>query len=147
MAYTLTTEQGPGYLHFRVTGLNTTETLSAYLRDVAETCARLKAQNVLVEENLEGPGLSLGQIFGVAASAGPEAAASIRRFAYVDTNPGHEPSRMRFAENVAANRGLNIRVFRTVDEARGWLTGGGGGAAGESSALGSSSPESWSPAP
>jgi hypothetical protein len=41
--------------------------------------------------------------------------------AFVDTNPEHDAARMRFAETVAVNRGVRLRVFPTVGEAEKWI--------------------------
>jgi hypothetical protein len=43
------------------------------------------------------------------------------RLAYVDINPEHDPKAMEFAENVAVNRGIPVRIFATVLEAQVWL--------------------------
>jgi len=39
----------------------------------------------------------------------------------VDTNKKHSQSDMHFAETVAVNLGVNIRLFPIVNEAEGWL--------------------------
>lgn len=41
----------------------------------------------------------------------------IRRIAYVDTNKEHSQSDMHFAEIVAVNLGVNVKLFPTVKEA------------------------------
>ena len=41
--------------------------------------------------------------------------------AYVDTNKEHSQSDMHFAETVAVNLGVNIKLFPTVNEAEAWL--------------------------
>ena len=43
------------------------------------------------------------------------------RIAYVDVNPEHPTAHMQFAETVAVNRGMNIRMFATVAEAEEWV--------------------------
>ena len=45
----------------------------------------------------------------------------ISQIAYVDTNPEHDASLMSFAETVALNRGIGMRLFATVAEAETWL--------------------------
>jgi hypothetical protein len=47
--------------------------------------------------------------------------------AYVDVNA--EGDLMKFAETVAVNRSLPVRVFSTVGEAERWLLGGNRGRA------------------
>jgi hypothetical protein len=39
-----------------------------------------------------------------------------------DVNSDHDSSRMKFAETVAVNRGVNVRIFADVREAANWLT-------------------------
>jgi hypothetical protein len=39
----------------------------------------------------------------------------------VDTNPEHSAADNRFIEDVAVNRGMNVRAFATVGEAEEWL--------------------------
>jgi hypothetical protein len=41
--------------------------------------------------------------------------------AFVDINPAHDLGEMKFAENVAVNRGISVRVFPTIQEAEAWL--------------------------
>lgn len=112
-----------GYLHVRVVGDNTPETVVRYLKQLIEMCAKNKCPNVLVEENLEGPGLDLGEIFGIASSGGQAVWPDVRRIAYVDVNHHHDLENMRFAETVAVNRSINMRVFASVPEAENWLQG------------------------
>ena len=40
----------------------------------------------------------------------------VQRIAFVDVNPEHSSSLMKFAETAAVNRGLNIRVFSSLFE-------------------------------
>lgn len=118
-------DQKRDYLYFRVSGENTEENVGAYLRAVLEACAERNCPYVLIEECLAGPGLGEASIFAVVTQAAPETAARVRRIAYVDTNPDHDPKRMAFAENVAVNRGVNVRVFPTTREAEAWIAGTG----------------------
>ncbi len=54
-----------------------------------------------------------------AASGG--VAPAIRSIAFVDTNPEHAFALMEFAETVAVNRGVHVKVFRDVPAARKWI--------------------------
>lgn len=111
----------PDYLHVRVTGENSEANVLAYLRAVREACRERGCAAVLVEEHLVGPGLGEAAIFSIVSRAAPETTPLIQCIAFVDTNPEHAPQRMAFAENVAVNRGVNVRVFATVSEAEAWL--------------------------
>ena len=74
---------------------------------------------MLLEMNLSGPSLESGTIFGVLQSRSREGS-TLRKIAYVDSSP-RDPGKMRFAETVAKNRGVNVRLFRALDEAKQWM--------------------------
>ena len=63
MAYTLNIIEQPGYLHFQVSGRNTLATVRGYLAEVHAICARRGSPSVLLEENLSGASLTIGEIF------------------------------------------------------------------------------------
>jgi hypothetical protein len=121
MSYALTTIEKPGYLHFRVTGRNSVAAVRGYLGDIHAACAQRGCGAVLIEENLGGPSLDIGAIFGIASAGSAATAPVMRMIAYVDVNPDHDASKMRFAETVAVTRGINIRMFATVETAERWL--------------------------
>jgi hypothetical protein len=77
---------------------------------------------VLIEENLRGPGLGTMDIFNVVKEGSERAAPLMLRIAYVDVNPEHDRKALEFGENVAVNRGMNVKVFSSVAEAEHWLT-------------------------
>ena len=121
MSYALNVIEQPGYLHFQVSGNNSLATVRGYLSEIHATCVRRRFSRILIEENLSGAGLAIGEIFQV-ASAGSEATApDVDTIAYVDTNPEHDFLDMQFAETVAVTRGINIRVFESVLAAETWL--------------------------
>jgi len=121
MSYSLNILEQPGYLHFQVTGSNTLATVRGYLAEIHAACLASGVSSVLIEENLSGASLAIGEIFQI-ASAGSEATAPvINAIAYVDTNPEHDFLDMQFAETVAVTRGINIRMFESVSAAETWL--------------------------
>jgi len=121
MSYQLAIDVTPGYLHARVTGENSVETVLQYLAGVRQACIAHSRTKVLVEENLRGPSLDLVTIFRVIAGNAAQDAVLGLRIAYVDTNPEHVVDRRQFAETVAVNRGIQVRVFESVAEAEAWL--------------------------
>jgi hypothetical protein len=123
MEYQFRASQKTGYLHVTVVGDNTPETVMRYLKDIYESCVRLKCPHVLVEEDLEGPSMDLGDIFGVVAEGSRSVWPVVQRIAVVDVNPHHDPKNMEFAETVGVNRSINVRVFRSVPQAENWMTG------------------------
>jgi hypothetical protein len=118
MSYTLTISQEDDYLHAIVTGANTKENVMSYLQTLQRECLVRNCFRVLIEERLEGPRLRTMDVYQI-ASEGGRPRMTVREIAYVDMNA--EGDLMKFAETVAANRGLPVRVFQSVDEARTWL--------------------------
>jgi hypothetical protein len=120
--YSFKIEPKEGYLHIRVEGNNTPETISRYLKEIHEVCLKSGCPNVLVEESLFGPGMGLLDIFDIVSRRALEAFPVVQRIAYVDTNPKHDLSNMKFAETAAVNRSMmNLNVFGSASEAEAWL--------------------------
>jgi hypothetical protein len=107
------------YLHIIVTGRNSPETVAAFLERILEECASRDCKNVLVEERLDGPRLNFTEIAQIASDASQRAAGRIGSLAYVDVNA--EDDSMQFAELVARNRAMPVRVFSSVPEAGSWI--------------------------
>ncbi|HTT68757.1 MAG TPA: hypothetical protein VMF70_12075 [Gemmatimonadales bacterium] len=122
MAHVLRVEHRGVYLYAAVAGDNTPQDVREYLADVQAACVSSGCPRVLIEENLAGPSLGTMDIFAIAAGGGRKAATSIAKIAYLDLNPDHEAKGMQFAENVAVNRGLNVRLFTDRREAEAWLS-------------------------
>jgi hypothetical protein len=120
--YVLKLERKADYLHATVSGDNDPATVSRYLKDVYDACLREKCPRVLIEETLEGPGLSIAEVFGVVTKASEQVWPVVKQIAYVDTNPLHDFTKMQFAEVVASNRGVNVRIFSSVRNALQWLS-------------------------
>jgi hypothetical protein len=121
MSHTIVARKKEGYLHLDITGINSAETVHAYLMEVRTLCEEHKCTRVLIEEHLTGPGLPIMKIFEIVTRASGHILPVVQDVAYVDTNPEHERSRMQFAEDVAINRGVNIKLCSTVPEAEQFL--------------------------
>jgi len=117
--YKLTISQKPTYLHAIVTGQNSKETVMGYLQELRLQCADRGCTRVLIEERLEGPRLGAIDVFEIAEEGSNRAFGSFRTIAYVDVNA--EGDLMKFAETVAVNRFLSVRVFSSVNDAEKWL--------------------------
>ena len=122
MAYQFTIEPKSSYLHFTVTGDNTADSMSGYLRDVYLACKQSGCPRVLIEENLVGPSLSVTDVFDVVTERTAGIFPVVRTVAFVDLNPTHDKTIQKFGENVAVNRGVHVRVFTNVTEAEEWLS-------------------------
>src|SRR6185503_8510868 len=121
MTLRMTVDQRPGYLQVQVSGENSVETVRNYIREVRRACLEHACPTVLIEENLQGPGLGLGEMYEVIREESLDRSPSIRRIALVDINPDHNPEDMKFGETAAMNRGMNFRVFPTVVAAETWI--------------------------
>jgi hypothetical protein len=119
MSYNLTISKKDDYLHARVTGENSEENIKRYLSEVVEKAREANCPGLLIEEQLEGPRLGTLSIFDIASEGSATTRGLFRAIAYVDLSS--EGNSMQFAENVAVNRGLPIRVFSTVAAAEDWL--------------------------
>ena len=119
MNYKLTIEQKPGYLYAKVTGPNTRENGAAFLHEILKECQARNCFRVLIEDRLEGPQLSLMDVFMIVSHGAIEALGIIEACAYVYSN---EKTRlMKFGETVAINRLMHARVFQNVADAEKWL--------------------------
>ena len=119
MTYKLTIDQKPGYLHLAVTGRNSSENVVRYMEEVIRECTARRCFRVLIEERLEGPRLGTIEVFGMVSKGSARFQGTLEAMAYVDLNA--EGDVMRFAEDVAVNRGFPVKVFPTVAAAAEWL--------------------------
>jgi hypothetical protein len=121
MTYKVTFDQKAGYLHVVATGTNTKANVMRYLADILHECEACDCFRVLIEERLEGPRMGTMDIFDIASQGRSRDAVRLPIVAYVDVNATN-PSDMKFAEDVAVNRGTFVRVFSSVADAELWIT-------------------------
>lgn len=76
-------------------------------------------QGILVDARLARSQMSTAERFELLSSF-QEMFSSITRHAVV-YSPGHDLSEVRFAENVAFNRGVCLKMFTDINDARSWL--------------------------
>ena len=119
MSYSLQVLERPGYLHFVVTGINSRETVERYLAEVGRECAARACKRILIEERLAGPRLDTTDVYLIASGQAATAARTLAAIAYVDVNA--EGRLMQFAEDVAVNRAVPVKVFASLAEAERWL--------------------------
>lgn len=119
MSYELKIEPKAGYLHFTVTGRNTRDNVMRYMQEVFEECATRRCFRMLIEERLEGPRLGTMDVYTMVSSGAKRYHGLLEAMAFVDVNA--DAGVMRFAEEVAVNRGIPVRVFRAVEGAAQWL--------------------------
>lgn len=122
MAYRLTVEVHPTYLHARAEGPRTPENAMRALKEIHQACVEAGRRDVLVEMSLDGPGFEASAIFNLVEKRAPEGV-KLGRIAYVENAPA--ATRTAFVENLAVNRGVNLKLFADVDSARKWLVASG----------------------
>jgi hypothetical protein len=117
--YSVKFEPQPEYLHCIVTGRNTRDNVLRYLQDILRECLARDSRTVLIEERLEGPRLGTLDVFDIASHQGKPLTAPIRAIAFVDVN--RDGKLLKFAEDVAVNRAIPVKMFESVAEAQHWL--------------------------
>ena len=119
MSYKLTITQKPTYLHIIVTGQLSEENVLRYFEEIHRECTARNCFRILIEENLDGPRLSVIKVFELVLKESNKSRGLFEAIAYVDVNAVGDS--MKFIENVAVNHGLPVTVFSTVVNAEKWL--------------------------
>ncbi len=119
--YHISIEQKEHFLFCRVTGNNTVENVIHYLNDIHDAMERHHSKKVLIEENLTGPSLNLLKMYQIIHAARKTVLALPHKIAYVDINPDHNLASLRFAETVAFNRLIKMKLFTSVEQGEQWL--------------------------
>jgi len=118
--YAMTVEEHAGYLHATATGDRTAANALRFLEEAYQACVAMGRDSLLIEVRFTGPSLSIGSIFSVISNRSIDGAA-LRRIAYVEPLLENREA-ARFAELVAVNRGVNARLFPSVEAAGAWLS-------------------------
>ena len=119
MTYRVTIETHKTYVQARLDGARTPENLLRYLREAYLACVQHGRRDLLLEMHLGNADLDSSAIYRVVLQRAAEGA-RLRRIAYVETGMV-SAAKSRFAETVAVNRAVNVRLFPTLGEARAWL--------------------------
>ena len=119
MSYKLTVAQKPTYLHIIVTGQLSEENVLRYFEEIHRECTARNCFRILIEENLDGPRLNVITVLELVSNKSSKNRGLYEAIAYIDVNAVGDS--MKFIENVAVNRGLHVKVFSTVANAKKWL--------------------------
>jgi len=112
----------PGYLQATVTGAHNAANALRFLTESFAAITKSGHTSLLLEFSLTGPSLDSSSIFDVVAKRTTQGS-KLRRIAYVDhSGHGRDPAKMKFAETVALNRGVNVRLFHELEDAQRWLS-------------------------
>ena len=118
--YRLVVTERPGWLHATGSGDNVPRNVHRFLREAYAACVAHGRDCLLLELAFTGESLPTGAIFSIVSERSTDGA-KLRRIAYVDDRFADDPEKARFAETVALNRAVNVRLFRGVGEAERWL--------------------------
>ena len=117
--YQITIVEKPSWVHATGVGERTPENAMRFLKDVSAACEKSGHSKVLLEMRFTGPSMDTTDIFHV-ISQRSASGAKLRRIAYVEGGGNQDTA--RFAETVAMNRGVNVRLFDSVAAAEKWLS-------------------------
>jgi hypothetical protein len=120
VSYQLTIEERATYVYARVDGDLTPANALRFLEDAYAACLRSGRPDVLLDMQLHGPKLATTSVYEVISQRAADGS-KLRKIAYVPSETDH-PSQPYFAETVAVNRGVNVRLFESVTAAERWLS-------------------------
>jgi len=117
VSYQLTIEERPTYVYARVDGdLNAANALR-FLEEAYAACVRTGRSLLLLDMQLHGPDLNTTNVYEVISQRAADGT-KLRKIAYVP----FQRSMAYFAETVAVNRGVNVRLFESVAAAEQWIS-------------------------
>ena len=120
MSYQLTIEERPTYVYARADGDLTPANALRFLEEAYAACVRSGRSDVLLDMQLHGPKLATTSVYEVISQRAADGT-KLRRIAYVPSETD-DPEMPYFAETVAVNRGVNVRLFESVAAAERWLS-------------------------
>jgi stage II sporulation SpoAA-like protein len=120
LSYQLTIEERPTYVYARVDGELTPANALRFLEDAHAACVKYGRTSVLLDMQLHGPDLPTTSVYDVISQRARDGS-KLSKIAYVPYQGG-DPSMATFAETVAINRGVNVRLFDSVAAAERWLS-------------------------
>jgi len=103
-----------------VVGDRTPANLLRFLDESYAACVKSGHDALLLEVQFSGPNLSTTSVFNVISEKVPDGR-NLSKIAYVQTE-SDDPAMPYFAETVAVNRGVNVRLFQSVAAAQKWLS-------------------------
>jgi len=121
MEHEITVSQKPNYLHIKLTGKNNPLSIAGYIEEMIQISKQHNSSMLLIEGNLRGLSLNFLDIYHIVSDTIRKRLDPIRTVAYVNGNPNRSAQNSKFAETVASNRGLMLKIFTNIAEAESWL--------------------------
>jgi hypothetical protein len=111
----------PDYLFIKVKGERTVDSIKEVTKKIAEKCSKQKCMKVLIDVREFTERINFSDIFDLVARDLPNITKNkINKAAIVDIE-GHNFNK-EFFENVAVNRGHNVKIFTDINDAMDWLS-------------------------
>lgn len=120
VSYQLTIEERPAYIYARADGELTPANALRFLEEAHAACVKSGRSSVLLDMQLHGPNLNTTSVYDVISQRAADGS-KLRKIAYVPYK-SDDQSMAYFAETVAMNRGVNVRLFDSVAAAERWLS-------------------------
>lgn len=120
MAYEIQVKLEKDFLNVHVKGERDSESIKKVTKDILTKCIDRKCFNVLIDVRDFKNRIGTLEIFMLASAELPEIIkGKLEKVAIVDQR-GFE-DKIKFFEDVARNRGHNVRMFTEYDEAINWI--------------------------
>jgi hypothetical protein len=119
MTYLFSVEERQTYLHAKGSGELNVVNARRFLVDAYQACVQRNFKSLLLEMDFTG-NMGLGEVYSVIVERSPDGA-KLERIAYFDAHADEPPHVAEFAELVAQNRFVSVRLFRQLSEAEQWL--------------------------
>ena len=119
MSYEFIVTEHATYVHAKVVADRNPANALRFLEEAYAACVKSGRSDLLLEMHLAGGSLTTTSVYNVISQRVPDGR-NLRKIAYVDTSPD-DPAMAYFAETVAVNRGVNVRLFQNIAAAEEWL--------------------------
>jgi hypothetical protein len=116
MNCTVDIEQKENYLHAVISGENSLANANASFNEIYGACIFYRCSKVLIESHLSGASLDSIDMFDLVKKNYVKANSIGMRMAIVDMVTSHDVRGLKFGENLALISGMNIRLFKELNE-------------------------------
>ena len=117
--YQLVFEERKDYLYVRIVGKDSFSASLSYWNEIADRVASLNCKKLLVHEDLIGD-VADSEINDLITDLIPSGLIDVE-IALFDENPNDQAVN-EFGQSLANKKGARVRIFRSLEEARAWLT-------------------------
>ena len=119
MTYELEIKKDNNFLYATINGIRTVESIKRATKEICDECIKNQCSKVLIDVRTFKEHINILKIFDLASKNLPEIIKNkINKVAIVDLEIFDNTM---FFENVAVNRGHNVRIFTDVFDAKQWL--------------------------